>query len=147
MQVRRGRLPFNVKQTFRKLRTLEKDFFLSRSDLHRTFPDNILFRSEASLQSSLFNVLVAYGHHNKAVGYCQVTPAASASVAQSVCPGPLRGRGPEEKLTRSVVLQGMNFIAGYLIIITKDEEKSFWLMEALLARLLPGIWVRSKLSP
>uniref|UniRef100_H3D8Q5 Growth hormone-regulated TBC protein 1 n=1 Tax=Tetraodon nigroviridis TaxID=99883 RepID=H3D8Q5_TETNG len=77
-----------------------------RADLHRTFPDNILFRSEASLQSSLFNVLVAYGHHNKAVGYCQ----------------------------------GMNFIAGYLIIITKDEEKSFWLMEALLARLLPDYY-------
>lgn len=32
----------------------------------------------------------------------------------------------------------MNFIAGYLIIITKDEEKSFWLMDALLAKMLPG---------
>lgn len=47
-----------------------KYFFLS--DIHRTFPDNILFKSEASLQGSLFNVLVAYGHHNKTVGYCQV---------------------------------------------------------------------------
>jgi len=34
--------------------------------------------------------------------------------------------------------QGMNFIAGYLVIITKDEEKSFWLMDALLGRMLPG---------
>lgn len=34
----------------------------------------------------------------------------------------------------------MNFIAGYLIIITKDEEQSFWLLDALLARMLPGIW-------
>lgn len=33
----------------------------------------------------------------------------------------------------------MNFIAGYLIIITKDEEKSFWLLDALLAKMLPGI--------
>lgn len=32
----------------------------------------------------------------------------------------------------------MNFIAGYLIIITKDEEKSFWLMDALLGKMLPG---------
>lgn len=32
----------------------------------------------------------------------------------------------------------MNFIAGYLIIITKDEEKSFWLMDALVGRILPG---------
>lgn len=36
------------------------------------------------------------------------------------------------------LFQGMNFIAGYLIIITKDEEKSFWLMDALLGRILPG---------
>lgn len=42
--------------------------------MHRTFPDNILFKSraEASLQGALYNVLLAYGHHNKAVGYCQV---------------------------------------------------------------------------
>lgn len=32
----------------------------------------------------------------------------------------------------------MNFIAGYLMIITKDEEKSFWLMDALVGRILPG---------
>uniref|UniRef100_A0A3Q4BW18 Growth hormone-regulated TBC protein 1 n=1 Tax=Mola mola TaxID=94237 RepID=A0A3Q4BW18_MOLML len=78
------------------------------TDMHRTFPDNILFRSRAepSLQRALFNVLLAYGHHNKAVGYCQ----------------------------------GMNFIAGYLIIITKDEEKSFWLMDALLAKMLPDYY-------
>lgn len=34
--------------------------------------------------------------------------------------------------------QGMNFIAGYLLLVTKDEEKSFWLLEALLGRILPG---------
>jgi len=33
----------------------------------------------------------------------------------------------------------MNFIAGYLLIITKDEEKSFWLMDALLGKILPGL--------
>ncbi|XP_056897053.1 growth hormone-regulated TBC protein 1-A-like isoform X2 [Takifugu flavidus] len=49
------------------------------ADIHRTFPDNILFKSEASLQSSLFNVLVAYGHHNEAVGYCQVKTTATSS--------------------------------------------------------------------
>ncbi|XP_028292202.1 growth hormone-regulated TBC protein 1-A-like isoform X2 [Gouania willdenowi] len=36
--------------------------------------------------------------------------------------------------------QGMNFIAGYLIIITKDEEKSFWLLDALLGRILPDYY-------
>lgn len=38
-------------------------------------------------------------------------------------------------------LQGMNFIVGYLLIITKDEEKSFWLMDALIGRILPGMFV------
>lgn len=42
--------------------------------MNRTFPDNIKFRQTADpcLQDTLYNVLVAYGHHNKAVGYCQV---------------------------------------------------------------------------
>lgn len=45
--------------------------------MHRTFPDNILFKSKAepSLQGALYNVLLAYGQHNKAVGYCQVRRA------------------------------------------------------------------------
>lgn len=78
------------------------------TDMHRTFPDNILFKTktESCLQKALYNVLLAYGHHNKAVGYCQ----------------------------------GMNFIAGYLMIITKDEEKSFWLLDALLGRILPDYY-------
>lgn len=43
-------------------------------DLNRTFPDNVHFRktSNPCMQKSLANVLVAYGHHNPAVGYCQV---------------------------------------------------------------------------
>uniref|UniRef100_A0AAZ3SPH7 Growth hormone-regulated TBC protein 1 n=1 Tax=Oncorhynchus tshawytscha TaxID=74940 RepID=A0AAZ3SPH7_ONCTS len=79
-----------------------------RIDMHRTFPENVQFRksSEPCLQKALYNVLLAYGHHNQVVGYCQ----------------------------------GMNFIAGYLIIITKDEEKSFWLMDALLGRILPDYY-------
>ncbi|XP_026233841.1 LOW QUALITY PROTEIN: growth hormone-regulated TBC protein 1-A [Anabas testudineus] len=78
------------------------------TDLNRTFPDNIHFRKSSNpcLQEALYNVLLAYGYHNPAVGYCQ----------------------------------GMNFIAGYLLIITKDEEKSFWLMDALLGRILPDYY-------
>ncbi|KAK5874129.1 hypothetical protein PBY51_019103 [Eleginops maclovinus] len=78
------------------------------TDLNRTFPDNIQFRKTANpcMQKALYNVLLAYGHHNPAVGYCQ----------------------------------GMNFVAGYLLIITKDEEKSFWLMDALLGRILPDYY-------
>lgn len=36
------------------------------------------------------------------------------------------------------MFQGMNFIAGYLVLITKSEEKSFWLLDALVGRILPG---------
>ncbi|XP_053311209.1 growth hormone-regulated TBC protein 1 [Spea bombifrons] len=79
-----------------------------RTDLNRTFPDNVQFHKTANpcLQTNLYNVLVAYGHHNKSVGYCQ----------------------------------GMNFIAGYLILVTKDEEKSFWLLDALIGRILPDYY-------
>ncbi|XP_059926879.1 growth hormone-regulated TBC protein 1-A [Gadus macrocephalus] len=85
-----------------------------RTDLNRTFPENVLFRKSSStcLQKELYNVLVAYGQHNPTVGYCQ----------------------------------GMNFIAGLLLIITRDEEKSFWLMEALLGRILPDYYSPSMLG-
>nr|XP_033805094.1 growth hormone-regulated TBC protein 1 isoform X2 [Geotrypetes seraphini] len=80
----------------------------SLKDLNRTFPDNVRFRKTSSpcLQQELYNVLVAYGHHNKNIGYCQ----------------------------------GMNFITGYLILITRDEEKSFWLLDALIGRILPDYY-------
>ena len=41
------------------------------TDLPRTFPDNIHF-CESSNQQQLYRILVAYAHHNKRVGYCQV---------------------------------------------------------------------------
>ncbi|XP_075865721.1 growth hormone-regulated TBC protein 1 isoform X3 [Microcebus murinus] len=80
----------------------------SPTDLNRTFPDNVRFRDSAqpSLQKALFNVLVAFGRHNRGVGYCQ----------------------------------GMNFIAGYLILVTRDEEESFWLLDALVGRILPDYY-------
>ncbi|XP_045422647.1 growth hormone-regulated TBC protein 1 isoform X2 [Lemur catta] len=78
------------------------------TDLNRTFPDNVRFQkaAEPCLQQALYNVLVAYGRHNRAVGYCQ----------------------------------GMNFIAGYLILVTGDEEESFWLLDALVGRILPDYY-------
>lgn len=40
---------------------------------------------------------------------------------------------------KTFLFQGMNFIAGYLILITKNEEESFWLLDALIGRILPGM--------
>lgn len=53
--------------------------------MHRTFPDNILFKSKAEpgMQMALFNVLLAYGHHNPTVGYCQVKKMQSATSSDS----------------------------------------------------------------
>lgn len=63
-------------------------------DVPRTFPENIYFEVH---QNKLFNILVAYAHHNPAIGYCQ----------------------------------GLNFIAGLILIVTKDEEDTFWLLKHL----------------
>ncbi len=58
------------------------------ADMHRTFPDNVLFKSKAepSLQRALYNVLLAYGHHNMAVGYCQVKIRVSSHCLQACLP-------------------------------------------------------------
>lgn len=55
--------------------------------MNRTFPDNVRFRkgSDPCLQRTLYNVLLAYGHHNRGVGYCQVSPRR---------PQPRQGRQP-----------------------------------------------------
>ncbi|KAG8521149.1 Growth hormone-regulated TBC protein 1, partial [Galemys pyrenaicus] len=78
------------------------------TDMNRTFPDNERFRRGADpcLQRPLFNVLAAYGRHNRDVGYCQ----------------------------------GMNFIAGYLLLVTADEEEAFWLLDALVGQILPDYY-------
>lgn len=44
---------------------------LVKTDLPRTFPDNIYFTKEANHQTHLFNILIAYAHNNRVVGYCQ----------------------------------------------------------------------------
>ena len=43
---------------------------------------------------------------------------------------------------RSCVLlfQGLNYIVGMLLIVTKDEEQSFFLMKALVDNLLPAYY-------
>ncbi|KAH8359251.1 hypothetical protein KR093_005334, partial [Drosophila rubida] len=69
-------------------------------DLPRTFPDNIHFDSK---KERLFNILCAYAHHNRDVGYCQ----------------------------------GLNYIAGLLLIVTDDEEKSFWLLKHIVENIVP----------
>jgi len=71
-------------------------------DIHRTFPEHILFRDDlngkkGSGRESLFNVLKAYSIYDPEVGYCQ----------------------------------GMGFIVG-MFLMYMSEEDSFWMLEYLL---------------
>lgn len=43
-----------------------------KTDLPRTFPDNIFFNNTENQQYQLYNILLAFAHQNKTVGYCQV---------------------------------------------------------------------------
>lgn len=44
-----------------------------KTDLPRTFPDNIFFNNIENQQHQLYNILLAFAHQNKTVGYCQVS--------------------------------------------------------------------------
>ena len=48
-----------------------------RSDMHRTFPDNVYFKDvpsdPAANVDALYNVLIALAHNNRKIGYCQVS--------------------------------------------------------------------------
>ncbi|XP_033227042.1 growth hormone-regulated TBC protein 1-A-like [Belonocnema kinseyi] len=74
-----------------------------RTDLPRTFPDNIFFNNTKSHQLQLYNILLAFAHQNRDVGYCQ----------------------------------GLNYIAGLLLLVTKSEETAFWLLKVLIEKILP----------
>lgn len=75
-----------------------------RTDIHRTFPENIYFAdAPEGKRQPLFNVLVAFAHHRQDIGYCQ----------------------------------GLNFITGLFLLIVKEEEKSFWLLDALVGGIVP----------
>lgn len=43
-----------------------------KTDLPRTFPDNIFFNNTENQQHQLYNILLAFARQNKTVGYCQV---------------------------------------------------------------------------
>lgn len=85
-------------------------------DLHRTFPDNVYFRSDVSkdgtratddetpMIASLRRVLKSFAKFRPKIGYCQ----------------------------------SMNFIAGLLLLFL-SEEKAFWMMVIITEKYLPGV--------
>lgn len=82
-----------------------------KNDIHRTFPDNIYFRDESG------------GDPN-----CKRGPLFNVLVAVS------------HKNKTTGYCQGMNFITGLLLLVLKDEEKVFWLIDTLLNVILPDYY-------
>lgn len=117
-----------------------------KTDLPRTFPDNIFYNNTENQQHQLYNVLLAFAHQNKTVGYCQVSIP----------------RKKIRKLSfRSIIFkislfysfiymkyiysfnffhQGLNYIAGLLLLVTKSEETAFWLLKILIEKTLPDYY-------
>lgn len=80
-----------------------------KTDLPRTFPDNIFFNNTVNHQHQLYNILFAFAKQNNNVGYCQ----------------------------------GLNYIAGLLLLVTKNEETSFWLLKVLIEKKLPDYYTKT----
>ena len=38
------------------------------------------------------------------------------------------------------LLKGLNYIAGMLLLITKNEENSFWLLTEMVENIVPGLF-------
>ena len=39
-----------------------------------------------------------------------------------------------------MTLQGLNYVAGLLLLVTNNEESSFWLLKVLAERILPNYY-------
>ncbi|GAB1602445.1 growth hormone-regulated TBC protein 1-A-like [Argonauta hians] len=81
-----------------------------RLDLHRTFPENIYFGETTGMDNSLQVPL-----------YNVLKALALNNQKIAYC-------------------QGMNFVAGLLLIIVENEEKVFWLMNTLINEILPDFY-------
>ncbi|KAI6085838.1 rab-GTPase-TBC domain-containing protein [Hypoxylon rubiginosum] len=111
--------------TLLKQNAKEVDVEAIERDLHRTFPDNVRFRSsdsptasnqgnqqgedtenapEKRMISSLRRVLHAFSIYNPRIGYCQ----------------------------------SLNFLAGLLLLFVETEEHAFWLLNIITRVYLPG---------
>ena len=96
-------------------------------DISRTFPSHVFFQQRHGPgQRSLYNVLKAYSVYDRDVGYVQVC----------VQPASVLHRDAHilwinTLLLCVIMMQGMGFIAG-LLLLYMSEEDAFWLIVALL---------------
>ncbi|KAF4521488.1 hypothetical protein B566_EDAN001786 [Ephemera danica] len=92
-----------------------------RVDLPRTFPDNINYRKTAELVSAGCTQLQS---SQPQLLYNILVAYAHDNEDVGYC-------------------QGLNYIAGLLLMATGSEESSFWLLKILVDRILPGYYNRS----
>lgn len=101
-------------------------------DLPRTFPENIFFDQ---YKASLFNVLITYSLNNKDVGYCQGLNYIAGKLALLLhC----------HVMCRLIVIKlYFNIYAGLLLLVTKNEENSFWLLKEVVENIVPSYHTKS----
>ncbi|KAJ3563728.1 hypothetical protein NPX13_g8097 [Xylaria arbuscula] len=105
-------------------------------DLHRTFPDNIRFRSSADPSSPVHDMASARNS--------QQTVTSTANNAA------IPGETPMISSLRRVLYafsvynprigycQSLNFLAGLLLLFVESEEQAFWLLNIITRVYLPG---------
>lgn len=93
-----------VDKDFRTLEQIELD-------IHRTFPDNKFFKDGKEDRKKLYNVLVAF----------------SGMLIWKYI-----NKFPLEYNKDIGYCQGMNYIAGLIVLVVREEEKAFWLLVCLI---------------
>ena len=122
-----------------KLGTHEKEAI--ERDLHRTFPDNIRFKSdptctevnETPLLASLRHVLSAFALHNSKIGYCQSLNFIAALLLLFL---------PEEKAFWMLHIITMLYLPGTHEMSLEGANIDLWVLMVALKGTLPGVWAR-----
>ena len=112
-------------------------------DLHRTFPDNVRFKSENSrassdpielpLLSSLRNVLRAFSLHALKIGYCQSL--------NFIC-GLLLLFLPEEKAFWMLHIITTDYVPGSHEVSLEGASVDLWVLMTALKESIPGVWAK-----
>lgn len=102
-----------------------------RIDLPRTFPENVFFEN---IRTPLFNVLVAYANHNKEIGYCQgLNYIAGEYPMMLIFENKFQcGLQIKCKISISYFSESLSPSSGLILIVTKNEEWTFWLLKILI---------------
>ena len=105
---------------------------------------------DSSGRNALRRLLAAYARRNPSVGYCQVP----RPVFYCVCSTVYMRSGIQPELQPweeyvvegSIHQQGMNFVAGCLLLFM-DEEDAFWSLACIIEDLLPGYYSTAMVEP